>query len=290
MVNIPYEVYAFTTRVKYTEDDEMHEAKSWKTFVDCEIIPQRFNLLNIMSSRMSRTDYQEGFRMLWNLSMAWDNKLSNSYINAWNHLHSTPLNTCIAFANEHIKAFKAKNGVQKMVTMFLTDGASDSFQVRITEEGEKHRPSESAGSWRYRNALLRFAGNTLDVKNINSAAVTAEMLKALKKNTDSTVLGFFISQYRNEAVSIVCGETSYRNKDKYVEQMNKNRAIIEDDIFGYDRYFGLCNKYMDIVENEFGEMVEDGASKGKLKTAFAKMTKAKRVNRILLNAFVDSIA
>lgn len=289
MVNIPYEVYAFTTRVKYNDDDEIHESSRWKTFVDCEIVPQRFNLLNVMSSRMSRSEYQEGFRMLWNLSMAWDNKLTNAYINTWNHLHSTPLNTCIAFANEHIKAFKAKNGVQKMVTMFLTDGASDSFQVRMTDEGEKHRPN-NGHYWRSQGALVRFAGHTLDVKHINSAQVTQEMLKTLKKNTDSTVLGFFISQYRNEAVSIVCDATSYAKKDVYVEQMNKNRAIIQDNIFGYDRYFGLCNKYMDIVENEFGEMVEDGASKGKLKTAFAKMTKQKRVNRILLNAFVDSIA
>ena len=79
-------------------------------------------------------------------------------------------------------------------------------------------------------------------------------------------------------------------KDKYTNQMNKNKALIEDNVFGYDRYFGLCTKYMDIVEDEFGELVEDGASKNKIKTAFAKMTKAKRVNRILLNAFVDAIA
>jgi hypothetical protein len=79
-------------------------------------------------------------------------------------------------------------------------------------------------------------------------------------------------------------------KEKYTNQMNKNKALIEDKVFGYDRYFGLCTKYMDIVEDEFGELVEDGASKNKIKTAFAKMTKAKRVNRILLNAFVDAIA
>jgi hypothetical protein len=291
MVNIPYEVYAFTTRVKYEEEEgQRDDGQSWKAYVDCEVMPQKFNLLNLMSSRMSRSEYQEGFRMLWNLSMAWDAEFTNSYINSWNQLHSTPLNTCIAFANEHIKSFKAKHGVEKMITMFLTDGASDSFQVRMTEEGEKHRPGSVVGGWRYRNAILRFGGTTLDVKNINSTRVTQEMLRTLKKNTDSTVLGFFISQYRNEAVSIVCDATSYSKKDKYVDQMNKNRAIIEDNIFGYDRYFGLCQKYMDIVENEFGEMVEDGASKNKLKTAFAKMTKAKRVNRILLNAFVDAIA
>jgi hypothetical protein len=47
---------------------------------------------------------------------------------------------------------------------------------------------------------------------------------------------------------------------------------------------------MDIVEDEFGDLVEDGATKNKIKTAFAKASKQKRVNRILLNAFVDAIA
>lgn len=290
MVNIPYEVYAFTTIVKTDEEDsDLRDVYRWKRYVDCEVIPQRFNLLNLMSSRMSRSEYQEGFRMLWNLSQTWDSKLYNGYINSWNHLHSTPLNSCIAFANDHIKQFKSKHGIEKMITMFLTDGASDSFQVRMTEEGENHRPSV-LGGWRYRNAILRFAGKTLDVGSINSQKVTEHMLKTIKQTTDSVVLGFFISQYRNEAVGKVCDATSYRFKEKYVEQMNKNRAIIEDNVFGYDRYFGLCTKYIDIVEDELGQMVEDGASKGKIKTAFAKMTKAKRVNRVLLNAFVDSIA
>lgn len=291
MVNIPFEVYAFTTRVKHDDETGItNDEDDWKQYSDCEVVLQKFNLLNLVSSRMSRSEYQQSMRMLWNISMAWDGKLSSAYINSWNQLHSTPLNTCIVYANDMIKDFKLKHNIEKMTTMFLTDGASDSFQVRVTDEGEKHRPSETSGSWRTRKCLMRFAGHTLDVNHIYSNKVTEEMLKTLKKSTGSNVLGFFISQYRNQAVSVVCDATSYRSKDKYVEQLNKNRAIIEDNLFGYDRYFGLCQKYMDIVEDEFGEMVEDGASKGKIKTAFAKMTKSKRVNRILLNAFVDAIA
>jgi hypothetical protein len=286
MVNIPFEVYAFTTKVKYEKEEE---AANYKEYSDCEVIPQRFNLLNLMSSRMSRTEYQEGFKMLWHLSAAWDNDMPNYYINPWNHLHSTPLNTCIHYANELITKFKAKHGIEKMTTMFLTDGESDSFQVRVTSDGDIHR-AESTGGYRYRKSILRVNGESIDVNSITSSKVTEKLLENFKKNTDSAVLGFFISPYRNQAISKVCNATSYGKKDKYVEQMSKSRAIIEDKIFGYDRYFGLCAKYMDVVEDEFGELVEDGASKNKLKTAFAKITKQKRVNRIFLNAFIDSIA
>lgn len=292
MVQIPFEVYAFTTRVRDDNDDRNQK---YEDFSDCEIIPEKFNLLNLMSSRMTRAEYQKGQDMLWHLSMAWDGQMTNWYINKWNQLHSTPLNTCIVLANDMIKTYKAKHNIENMTAMFLSDGDSDNFQVRMTEDGDKHRlETKSFYSYRGRNAIVRVDGHAIKVNSVTGSNMTEELLKFLKKNTNSNVLGFFISQYRNQAINKVMGEVPagmyVKYKEKYTNQMNKNKALIEDKVFGYDRYFGLCTKYMDIVEDEFGELVEDGASKNKIKTAFAKMTKAKRVNRILLNAFVDAIA
>jgi len=291
MVQIPYEVYAFTTRVRDDQDDR---DQKWEDFSDNEIIPEKFNLLNLMSSRMTRAEYNKAQEMLWTLSQAWDGAISQWYINSWNQLHSTPLNTCIVVANEMIKKFKLQHNIENMTAMFLSDGESDNFQVRMTEEGEKHRTQATGYYYRSRKCYVRIDGKTLELDSAVGSAMTEGLLKFLKESTNSNVLGFFISQYRNQAINKVLhevGPANYiKNKEKYTTQMTKNRAIIEDKIFGYDRYFGLCTKYMDIVEDEFGELVEDGASKGKIKTAFAKMTKAKRVNRVLLNAFVDSIA
>lgn len=292
MIQIPFEVYAFTTRVRSVNEDE--EIK-YNDYADSEIIPQKFNLLNLMSSRMSRSEFNDGSRMLWNLSQAWDGKLNQRYINAWNHLHSTPLNTCIVYANDMINQFKTKHNIEKMTTMFLTDGESDAFQIRMTEEGDAHRLVKDAFyGYRGKPAVVRVAGKSVHVNSVNSSDMTAKLLQFLKQSTNSNVLGFFISEYRNQAISKATSEAPIgkygQYKDKYTEQMNKNRCLIEDGIFGYDRYFGLCSKYMDIADNELDEMVEDGASKNKIKTAFAKMSKSKRVNRILLNAFVDAIA
>ena len=284
MVNIPYEVYAFTTRVRSDDNDD------YTQYMDSEVIPQRFNLLNLTSSRMSRKEFQHSMDMLWHLSMAWDNRMNMAFINRWNQLHSTPLNTCIVYAEKMIKEFKIKHGIERMTTMFLTDGESDSLQVRLTDMGNQYRNTEGDTYYRSKKAFVRVNGRTIGAPTINSPIITQELLKGLKQATNSTVLGFFVSEYRNQAIGRVCDIRGYAKKDHYTDQMNKNRALIEDDIFGYDRYFGLCSKYMDVVEDEFGELVEDGASKGKLKTAFAKLAKQKRVNRILLNAFVDAIA
>jgi len=290
MVNIPFEVYAFTTRVR--SDTHNDTENDLKKFMDCEIIPHKFNLINLLSSRMSRKEYQTSQELLWNLSQAWDGKLSRYYIGRWNQLHSTPLNTCIAYADEMIKKFKAKHNVEKMTAMFLTDGESDSFQVRVTDEADQYRHAgdSSDSYYRSRKAIIRSNGRTIVAPALDSREITSQMLHNLGQTTGSTVLGFFISEYRNEAISKICDAKGYINKDKYATQMNNNRCLIEDKVFGYDRYFGLCSKFMDVTEDELGNLVEDGANKGKLKTAFAKLAKSKRVNRILLNGFVDAIA
>lgn len=291
MINVPYEMYAFTTRVRPTEEET--DKNLYQQYNDSEVILQQFNLLNLLSSRMTRREYTEAFKMLYTLSQAWDGKMWRGYIGEWNELHSTPLNSCIVFAHKHIKEFKSKNNVEKMTTMFLTDGESDSFQVRMTDAAEKSRLLDGY-SYRHRNSIVRFNGKSFQTKSIYGADMTKHLLKSLNRDANTTVLGFFISEYRNQAVARALDQSDWAKrsdlKAKYTNQMNKNRCLIEDDIFGYDRYFGLCTKYIDVVEDEFGELVEDGASKTKIKTAFAKAAKSRRVNRILLNAFVDAVA
>lgn len=291
MINVPYEMYAFTTRVRPAEEES--DKNLYERYNDSEVILQQFNLLNLLSSRMSRREYSESFKMLYTLSQAWDGKMWRGYIGDWNELHSTPLNSCIVHAHKHIKEFKAKNQIEKMTAMFLTDGESDSFQVRMTDAAENSRIHDGY-SYRHRNAIVRFNGKSFETKSIYGADMTKHLLRSLNRDANTTVLGFFISEYRNQAVARALDQTEWAKRTelklKYTNQMNKNRCLIEDGLFGYDRYFGLCTKYIDVVEDEFGELVEDGASKTKIKTAFAKATKSRRVNRILLNAFVDAVA
>lgn len=290
MINIPYEVYAFTTRVR--EDD--YNSADFRMYSDSELIMQKFNLLNLMSSRMKRTEHNDAQRMLWNLSRAWDGEgLNQYYINKWNRLHSTPLNSAILYSEKLIKSFKAKHGIDKMTAMFLSDGDSDSFQIRLDELADDHRVNTAN---RYDRCFIRAMGKTFDCEGVTTSGVTRGLLQSLKASADVTTLGFFISDYRNEAISKAIegvrqnGKVDYSKREKFTKQIQDKRVIIEDGIFGYDRYFGLCAKYMDVIEDELDELVEDGATKSKIKTAFTKASKQKRVNRILLNAFVDAIA
>jgi hypothetical protein len=115
--------------------------------------------------------------------------------------------------------------------------------------------------------------------------------------TNSKVLGFFITSSRNESIRKILDELdikSYNTKaqmtSEYNEQFKRNKCLITDGVYGYDRYFTLYDKSLDIDDLDLDEVVVDGSDARKIQGAFTKVSKQKRVNRVLLNSFVDAMA
>jgi hypothetical protein len=271
MINIPFEVYAFTSRILPV-----------KAFYNInEIITSNFNLLNLVSSKMSKKEYNHAFRKLWELSLSYDNTVRIRRNGTYNDLNGTPLNQCIVFAESLIKEYRAKHAIEKMSVIFLSDGDSDSFQV--SRESEEHIHP-------YQPCIIRWNSSVITSDKLHDRKLTSKLLQELRKSTKSNLLGMFIASYRGEAISMICTETSYDNKANYAKQLTDKRVIIEDNVFGYDRFFGLCSKNIDIEDEDFNEVVGDFTNKNQLKSAFSRVNKGKRVNRIMLNAFVESIA
>jgi hypothetical protein len=285
MANIPFEVYAFTSE---TLDD--YNPYNDNSYSDSEIIINKFNLLNLMSSRMTRKEYMSAQKQLWFLSNSWDGKLTRKYITHINRLHSTPLNSCIFYANQLVSKFKASNKIEKMTTIFLTDGESDKFVVNFDVDAYEHRKIDTV----YRNnpCIVRANGKIFEVPSYDDDKMTIELLKNFKQTTDCNVLGFFISQYRGQTIKRVTNiSRKHASKaEHYSNMLTKNRALVEDNILGYDRYFGLCVGSIDVQENDFDRLLDEDATTNQIRSAFSKVSKQKRVNRIFLNAFVDAIA
>jgi hypothetical protein len=243
-----------------------------------------------MSSRMTRKEYMSAQKQLWLLSNSWDGKLTRKYITHINRLHSTPLNSCIFYANQLVSKFKASNKIEKMTTIFLTDGESDKFVVNFDVDAYERRKIDTV----YRNnpCIVRANGKIFEVPSYDDDKMTIELLKNFKQTTDCNVLGFFISQYRGQTIKRVTNiSRKHASKaDHYSSMLTKNRALVEDNILGYDRYFGLCVGSIDVQENDFDRLLDEDATTNQIRSAFSKVSKQKRVNRIFLNAFVDAIA
>ena len=68
--------------------------------------------------------------------------------------------------------------------------------------------------------------------------------------------------------------------------MEKNKSISLK-MVGYDAYFGISSNSLS-TDTTFD--VDEGATKAKIKSAFIKSLKTKKLNKKVLNEFVDLIS
>ncbi len=122
-------------------------------------------------------------------------------------LSSTPLNDTIMAAMKLVPAFQKKYNIDKMNTVFLTDGASDGGERVISlNDDEKHETDSwmtrrISGDWKFKsigydaNILLtdRLTKKTVPVGN-SRRHLTDALLKVLKMRTGCKVLGFFVDE------------------------------------------------------------------------------------------------
>jgi hypothetical protein len=196
--------------------------------------------------------------------------------------------------------FKADTGVQKVNTIFLTDGASHGlkgiYDYRLdTNTGEHTEIVKSIPSSYAREKLIlsdRMMNKTYEIGDV----ITNDLLVILKNQVPGmNIVGFFIASTRrsgrvdkqilywllpNEDRNTIMEKVKFLNKNKYLA-LNQ---------LGYDEYYILPGGNALKTENETLDDELIGAGKAKLKSAFTKMSKGKLASRQLLNKFVSMVA
>jgi hypothetical protein len=150
-VNIPFEVYGFTNG--YSKRDDTNKNIKAQKPKENDLIVNECTLLNILSSRATKNEFNEGLINLWAISNYYNERYGSDYsyqddghyvypiyIPSNYTLHSTPLNHSIVYAMELIPKFKKDNGIQKVHTVFLTDGSSNSIDSKYEWSMDDNRP------------------------------------------------------------------------------------------------------------------------------------------------------
>jgi hypothetical protein len=205
-------------------------------------------------------------------------------------LGGTPLNDAIIVLMDFLPKYKKASGVQKINTIFLTDGASHSLPG--VKDTNNHGDFYQGFS---RDNLLIDPVTNKRYEFGYDIEMTDILLKALKGRVQGmNVVGFFLAgQGRKGAVSrntwfhILRGGNV--TTERAMAMMRKDKVVMLDSK-GYDQYFILPGGGGLAVEND--GLADDlaGASKAKLKTAFAKSNKGRIQSRVLLNKFVALVA
>ena len=329
-VNIPFEVYGFTNQYSHGETSTRNVKA--QTPKQNDLVVDDCTLLNLLSSRANKNEFQESLINFWAISNYWCDRMNYGGINVGEdryiypiyipssyHLGSTPLNHSIVYAMDLLPKFKKDNGLQKVHTVFLTDGASNSIKDSY-QWGKMDRYEEFDQSYDGEFLPTYFDRGTNDITLIDP--VTNKKYE-MKLNGDKYQTGFSYDRQTNILVEFLKSRVPGMNVvNFFIAGRNRKGTVSKNDIeyiFGLSSWdeheeikkiqkfirkhnYAICKtsawdemyvlpggEKLDISNDDMSE-VQPGAKKTELKKAFGKMSSGKKNSRPVLNKFVGMIA
>lgn len=275
-VSIPYEVYAFA------DSTSTHSYQPHPKFNDLRL--EDFTLLNILSSKMSASEFNYAAACLVTISM------SPRYAPSFMRLSSTPLNEAIISAMEIVPEFQKRNKLQMVNTIFLTDGEGQTLNSIWDRDIEGKTTLKNSGGWR-RNALIVRDPVTRYEEKINdpynSTQMSSAFIKLLKARTGSNVIGFYVISGREFNRNIYNFYPRGVDHEDIKINFRKNKFAVVTSA-GFDEYYILRSESLD-TEDDVELQVKENASTRSLVTAFSKYAGGRVSNRVVLNRFIGLI-
>lgn len=272
-IQVPFEVYAF-------KDSDGVDPWSYEGKNNC-LAMGALTLRQFLSSRMNIAEMNEAMTFLWAMG-------SQFYMNC-DGLGGTPLNEAIIVAPQIVNEFRAKNKLEIVNTIFLTDGESNGIGAVVTNQTNYQRPGRKA-KFLYND---KETGKTYDIDvhgaqwNNDRAYNTNIYLNILKEKTKSNLIGFFLfgESWRNFTLRFgMYGNYDYLQKVTKFWKENKFFPVKSE---GYDDYYIIDSK---ALKNEHNELeIDTSKSSKQMAKAFSKFAAKKTVNRVLLRNFIDHV-
>ena len=292
-VQIPFEVYAFTNdswsldpRTKgqdpyaytYQRDLPQHHTPQLNDIV----IPDTFRMVNILSSQQRGRDLDEMMKLLFLQVTALSSYGELNYLREF-QLSGTPLNEAIICVGQLTKQIIKSTGIQKCHVVVLTDG--DGFHCdyvrKVYDDGMKSKGTIYSGGF-----MIRQGSKTYSAGNGHCDLTTA-LVKAVKAELPNTsFLGIRIIDRDYRHFYMGYGRQSYVLFDDMKAQ-NRKEGMIHFKSDSFDQWYGISsNKLHDDAELT----VDQGADKRAISTAFKKMNRGKKTNKVMVKQFIDQIA
>ena len=292
-VRIPFEVYGFTNNGvvndKYSKSDAMRANRANDTVSsgkELEIGDNSFNLLQFVSDNCSSAKFNEVVRTLLMCAKGYDYSarpsrraeifVSNSVIMS---LASTPLEESIMVARSIADKFRAKNRVEVLNTVFLTDGDGDNNISVGSRYGAHHVNITDAST----NASVTVKYND----DVYRTQLQVALLELYKKATGSRLINFFIAPHNPKWAAKRMHNTTEDFDTKWKNEW-KQKFFHTTKSFGFDdRFLIPGGSELTIGEDVFETDSNDPKD---LRRAFKKFQNTKQTNRVLLNKMIQAVA
>jgi len=280
-VNIPYEVYAFTS-----EYDTAHNLVRENNL---EIEPLR--LLNLFSHKMTNKEFIDmanillsydyyGFRSSKDNIGYFGGRILNT-VPQWFLLGSTPLNHSIILSDKLSKRFKTITKTDIVSNIFLTDGESHGMYFR--KNGTNYRITDRRYKITLRDDVQKSSQN---IDFIDRMSETNGLLDFVKQTNDTRYFGFRLANLnglRNSCFDF------FKNYDysKYWGEMKKS-GCVKAHKTSFDEFFFVRPNL--IKEDKDFDKVKETDTVNSIFKQFSKSVSGKHNNRIFLKKFIEFIS
>jgi hypothetical protein len=274
-IQIPFEVYAFTSQNILGYDDEgtyIEDFSQQNIASDAKnpLNAHGFTLLNFVSSRMNKQEYKAAIENLYVLSC------NDCYGPSQFRTSCTPLNEAITCAMDIVPKFQESTGVEIVNTVFLTDGQGQSMGAY--------------GRYGYSKTIIHdpVTKNEVEMSSSNYLAETNCYLELLKKRTQCNIIGIYLHPQKN------INSLRYRfieNDDiqDAVQMFKKdNYCLASAGATAYDEMF-IVKGHMNATEDIFDSLT-DGQSHAQMRNAFKKAAGGHKQSRVIATKLIDIFA
>jgi hypothetical protein len=292
-VNIPFEVYFFTSERKYASDESGYD-KSF-TYKNGDWYFENFNLVNCASHKMTKRQLDQAMMYMFHMGEYYNYRYTSyrnydydkpscyGMPNEFN-LGNTPLNEALIYVEQLLPQFKKKYGIEKATLITLTDGGANGMRGKVVG-------SDRDSDWSAKRVYIMPNGKKM--VGSYSRELTDTLLEYIGKEHDTNVIGFYIlKRVRKWDLERYCdGDYVAREKQylKMRKDMTKEKAVVVDKP-GYNKYFLLNGKTMKVENFSLQEAKVKKGTTGELKRIFAGSMKNRITSRVVLNKFIQEVA
>ena len=289
-VKIPFDVYAFTAEYPYMADQTKVKSVPYEKKEGLLYIGEWFSMMNLLTHKTKTKELENQMKNLFRLAYAFGRFHSVQYpVPRSMNLSGTPLNEAMMTLHQILPKFKKENKLQKVQCIVLTDG--EGYPPKYHREIKRRWESEPfIGTGSVHNHCIlrnRKTGHTYPM-NVDWNKITDVFLEDLKQTfPDINFIGIRVLASRDAGAFIrtYCGYYGELH-DKVMKDWKKTKSFTLK-TSGYHSYFGLSATGL---SNESKFDVSEDASKSEIKRSFIKSLKGKKVNKKILNEFINLIA
>lgn len=280
-VNIPFEVYAFTSQ--YYDNNNFPKKHAEEPKLENTI---RFNnrsiiLMNLFSSKMNSNELS----YMSNIMLNWQTYAYGRYTR-WMSLGATPLNHAIVVGMDLIPKFRKKYKLQVINTVILTDGDSHDLEMYAKNNyGTTLNCYGLCDTFRNNSRIyLKDDVTKMSVKLESGSHSTTNALMALfKARTGNKIVGIRLTTKFSKISQNIVSKNYYQYSKLFLKN---NSVVVPTD--AYDKFIVIRANSMKI--NDTNIKIEDKMTKAKMVSEFKKFRKNRVMNRIILKEFIEVIS